>query len=622
MFILERDEHNPLLSPKTENSWEASGSFNWCPVDKNIAVYRAQSSSTLKDGMRRAVSTIAIAKSQDGIHYDDRKQLIVPEHDWEKFGCEDPRVTKVGKEYYIFYTALSTYPFRAEGIKIGLAKANGKMEITDKYPITPFNAKAMGLFSKKINGKFAALLTIKTDEPPSEICYVEFDKESDMWSSEFWQKWRSNIDPHKLNIRRSDNDQVELGAPPLYTAKGWLVIYSHIQGYFHGNRTFGTEALLLDLDDPRKIIARTKGSIIVPEEYYEHVGHVPNIIFPSGSATRGKILEIYYGAADTHGCIARANLDKFLNALVGKKTLLKRSPNNPIIAPRPDVAFETKGTLNPASVDVGGKVHIFYRAVSDKNVSTLGYAVSKDGTNIDKRLAEPVYIPRAEFEKPGGCEDPRATVIGDRVYMLYTAYDGNTPRIAGTSISTKDLLNQKWNWEMPKLVTISSITNKDGCVFPKKINGKYMIIHRLDDMVCADFIDSLDWEDEPVRSCISIIGPRQGMWDGAKVGLASPPIETRKGWLLFYHGVSHTTHYRVGVALLDLKDPTKILARSALPIFEPIEEYEWQGTVPGVVFPCGIVCRGNTIFLYYGAADFVVGVATAKVSEILDTLTI
>ena len=147
-----------------------------------------------------------------------------------------------------------------------------------------------------------------------------------------------------------------------------------------------------------------------------------------------------------------------------------------------------------------------------------------------------------------------------------------------------------------------------------------MIVHRLDDVICADLVESLEWRDEPVRSCIPIIRPRPGMWDGAKVGLACPLVETTEGWLLFYHGVSHTTHYRVGVALLDRDNPTSVRARSAFPIFEPVEDYEWKGAVPGVVFPCGVVRRGDTLLIYYGAADTVVGVATAKVSDILTIL--
>ena len=627
MFIIKRDDYNPILSPKAEHDWEAAGVFNWCPVGGSsrkpnaaqTVLYRAQSESKLQDGVHRSVSSIGIATSADGVRFDNRRELLKPEESWEKFGCEDPRVTTFGKTHYIFYTALSVYPFRAEGIRVALAKMDEKMNIIEKHPVTPFNAKAMALFPKKINGRFAALLTIRTDEPPSEVCYVEFDRESDIWSPEFWKNWKEDISSHTLHVRRGDNEQVELGAPPILTAKGWLVVYSHIQGYFHGNRTFGIEAVLLDKKNPRRIIGRTEGAFMVPEEYYEKVGQVPNVVFPSGALVRGNTLEIYYGAADTHSCVARVNLKQFLNVLLGKKQLFKRAANNPIISPRPDEAFETLGTFNPAAVDIGGRIHIFYRAVSNENISTWGLAVSKDGFVIDERLPDPVYSPRRDFEK-NGCEDPRATVIGDRVVVFYTAYDGIIPRVAATSISIRNLLKREWKWDMPELLTLASISNKNACILPRRINGKYMIIHRPDGIICADFVESLEWKNEPVRSCVPIIHPRPGMWDGAKIGLACPLVETKEGWLLFYHGVSNTTHYRIGVVLLDRDDPTRVKNRSVFPIFEPVEEYEWKGATPGVVFPCGIVRRGNILFLYYGAADSVVGVATAKLSEILAML--
>ena len=111
------------------------------------------------------------------------------------------------------------------------------------------------------------------------------------------------------------------------------------------------------------------------------------------------------------------------------------------------------------------------------------------------------------------------------------------------------------------------------------------------------------------------------MWDGVKVGISGPPIETEKGWLLFYHGISDKGEYRVGAALLDLEDPTIVLARTAAPVFEPVEKYEKEGIIPNVVFPCGNVLRNDTVYMYYGGADYVVGVATASLSELLDVLT-
>jgi predicted GH43/DUF377 family glycosyl hydrolase len=110
------------------------------------------------------------------------------------------------------------------------------------------------------------------------------------------------------------------------------------------------------------------------------------------------------------------------------------------------------------------------------------------------------------------------------------------------------------------------------------------------------------------------------MWDGVKVGISGPPLKTKAGWLLFYHGVSETSTYRMGAVLLDLADPTTVLARTAAPLFEPIEDYEMKGIIPKVVFPCGNIIRKDDIYLYYGGADKVVGVATISLSNLLKIL--
>ena len=107
-----------------------------------------------------------------------------------------------------------------------------------------------------------------------------------------------------------------------------------------------------------------------------------------------------------------------------------------------------------------------------------------------------------------------------------------------------------------------------------------------------------------------------------KVGISAPPIKTKHGWLLLYHGISKSHHtYRVGAVLLDLKDPAIVLSRMADPIFEPEEQYEKVGVVNNVVFPCGMVEKAGLLYIYYGGADKVVGVATIELDIILRALT-
>lgn len=642
MFTLTRSEHNPILSPMEEHPWEAAAAFNGCPVvqgKKTVLLYRAMSEPDLLREPHIRTSVIARAVSKDCAIYEERKVIISPDREFDYYGCEDPRVTKLGGTYYIFYTALGGYPYSADNIKVAVALSKDLETITEKHLVTPFNAKAMALFPEKINGKMAALVTVNTDRKPSDICYVEFNKKEDLWSPDFWNAWWQNLDAHKISIRRHDSDHIELGAPPVKTEKGWLVVYSHIQKYGEEKQVFGIEIVLLDLENPRKVVGRTKGPFMVPETYYEEVGQVAHVIFPSGALIRGGRLEVYYGGADTHCAFASIPLDNLLRSITeSDKKEIVRFPGNPIISPRPGVLWESLGTINPAAIYLGDKTHILYRAVSESNVSTLGYAASFDGLSIDERSDKPIYFPRASFEtRPGdtrnfGCEDPRLVEIDSRLYMNYTAYDGSTPRVAVSSISVKDFLAKRWSgWSDPEVITPPSISNKDSTILPEPIKngihpeysgGVYMIFHRVNESICADFVTSLDFSKEKITQGIEIIKPRRGMWDGGKVGISTPPVKTKHGWLLLYHGVSWSTTYRVGAVLLDLNDPTIVKARTAIPLFEPEEEYERKGMVSNVVFPCGLTVRGTMAYMYYGAGDSVIGVATVKMATLLRMLDI
>ena len=206
--------------------------------------------------------------------------------------------------------------------------------------------------------------------------------------------------------------------------------------------------------------------------------------------------------------------------------------------------------------------------------------------------------------------------------MVYTAFDGvRPPRVALSSIGVKDFLAKRWNkWSKPMLASPDNVADKDACLMPEKIGGQYMWIHRIDPMICADFLDDLDFSKTRLTRCMEIMGPRPGMWDSTKVGIAGPPIKTKKGWLLIYHGVSKTSTYRLGAVLLDLKNPSVIISRSVDTIFEPLEEYERVGVVKNAVFSCGSVLRGDTILIYYGGADTVLGVAKVSLKKLLNIL--
>lgn len=631
MFTVKRSPYNPILKPIRELSGEAFAIFNWCPVkEKKIihCLFRETAETILASGIRLNFSTIGYAQSKDGIHFKERKKFIVPEFEWEKFGCEDPRVTKLGEKYYVFYTALSEYPFTARGIKVGLAITKDFKTIEEKQLVTPFNAKAMALFPDKIKGKLVVILTVNPDMPPSRIAIAQFEKEEEIYSSDYWNNWYKELDKNTIKLRRADSDHVEIGAPPIKTEDGWLLIYSHIQYYFTDNKIFGIEAVLLDLEEPRNILGRTRGPFLVPEEIYEKFGYVPNVVFPSGGFVEGGKLQIYYGAADTSCCVAMVNLDDLLNYLKSevKGKRIRRYEKNPIITPNPNNRWEAKATFNPAVIDLGGKIHILYRALSTNNTSVIGYAATVDGFNINERLTKPVYVPREAFEMKtvkgaaSGCEDPRITKIGNTLYMFYTAYDGTYPKVAVTTISVEDFLNKNWKWTIPFWISLEKVDDKDACLLPGRVKGKYMVFHRISVSICATFVDSLNFELEKIDGNVKIIQPRRGMWDSKKVGIAGPPIKTKEGWILLYHGISDDNVYRVGAALLDLEDPTIVLSRTASYILGPELEYEKGGIVSNVVFPCGAVVRQGILFIYYGGADLVVGVATVKIGDLLDML--
>jgi predicted GH43/DUF377 family glycosyl hydrolase len=633
MYIVRRSANNPLLAPIGDRPWEAHGTFNGCPVMKgNIThlLYRAQGRP---DALQTpaGISTIGKALSLDGEKFQNRRQFIAPEEDWEKYGCEDPRVTLFEGKYVIFYTALGGMPFGPGNIKVAMAISKDLETISERHLITPFNAKAAALFPERIGKKITMILTAHTDDPPVRIAIAQCDSLEELWSLEFWQNWHNKIDEHTINPVRFPQDHVEVGAPPIKTKEGWLLVYSYIQNYFGGGkRVFGVEALLLDLKDPTKIIAQTRGPFMVPEEIYELYGAVPNIIFPTGALlNKNGRIDLYYGAADTVCAKASFDLTDFLTALVPSKraTLTTRPKENPIIVPDPKHPWEAEATFNAAAIDLGGTVHLLYRAMGPEKTSVLGHATSKNGIKFTHRDAKPAYVPREDFEKKqhegnSGCEDPRLTKIGDTIYMTYTAYDGVHPtRVALTSISTKDFLAEKFDkWAKPQLTTPDNVGDKDMCLMPEKIGGQYMLLHRIDPQLCADFLDTLDFSKNRLTRCIEIMGPRPGMWDSVKIGIAGPPIKTKEGWLLIYHGVSRTGTYRLGAALLDLKNPTIVLARAIDPILEPQEKYEREGIVPRAVFSCGAILRGDTLFIYYGGADTVMAVATMSLKQLLKVL--
>jgi predicted GH43/DUF377 family glycosyl hydrolase len=629
MIQVKRHLKNPILSA-SNNSWEKHAVFNPGVVkdaNKYHMLYRAWGEKQIYFGKEMELHTIGYAESSDGIKFGKRRQLIVPEKDWERWGCEDPRVTKIDDKYYILYTALSDFPHTADGIKVGLATTKDFKKIISKHLVTHFNAKGASLFPEKINGKYTMTLTVNTDKPPSKMLIAQFEKMEDIWNKNIWDKYLKKPNIYSIELQRHHDDHIEAGAPPVKTKEGWLFIYSYIKNYKNPPPTFGVEAVVLDQYDPYKIIYRTDKPFMIPEKKYEKEGKVGNIVFPTSVLKKDKKLQIYYGAADTSIALAEVKTKELMDNMINKEVKLERFMENPIITPKPGSSWESKYTFNPAAILLDNKVHIIYRAMNDDDKSSLGYAVSSDGLHIDERLHDPIYVSREDTEKRinpiyYSCEDPRMTILGDKIYMCYTAFDGKSPTVvAFTYIAIKDFLNRYWNWNTPRIISNPKISNKNTCVFPDKVNGKYVFLHRLEHKIWLDYVDDLSFSKKHWLEGKPIILPREHMWDSEKIGIAGPPHKTDEGWLLVYHGLSkHDKKYRLSAVLLQLDKPEKVLARLDYPILEPDAPYEQKGVRPGTVFANGSVILNDRLYVYYGAGDETLAVAHCNFDQLLSAL--
>jgi predicted GH43/DUF377 family glycosyl hydrolase len=294
---------------------------------------------------------------------------------------------------------------------------------------------------------------------------------------------------------------------------------------------------------------------------------------------------------------------------------MERFSGNPILRPIEEHAWESRMVFNAGAIYLEGKVHLLYRAMGNDNISRLGYASSLDGFTIDERLPNPVFEPASETEKDG-CEDPRLGEVDGQLIMTYTAFREESHlqvyQISLTTIAMDDFIQKKWSWGIRRL-PFPGIRDKNAVVFPQKVNGRYVMLHRIDPDLCIAYSDDLEkWCD-----FMSVMKPRADGWDNSKIGVAGSPIKLKEGWLIVYHGVNVERMYSLGVALLDLDHPERVLYRSKEYVLAPREDYERIGKVPNVIFSCGNVVLDNRLFVYYGGADSVLCVATKSLDELL-----
>ncbi len=299
---------------------------------------------------------------------------------------------------------------------------------------------------------------------------------------------------------------------------------------------------------------------------------------------------------------------------------MTRTANNPIIQPRSEMAWESTSTFNPGAVKNGEITHILYRAVGERNISSIGYAATMDGETILDRSMEPVLLPAGPWEELG-CEDPRITAFDGTYYVFYTAYSRRGPRIA--LASTTDFKGfKRYGLIGP------DHDDKDSALFPELVGGKVTIVHRIAPNIELAFLDSIEqmktsnpyWKDYFKHIEADTIMRPRWKWEKKKVGIGPPPIRTDAGWVVIYHGVDSHNVYHAGAALLDLEDPRRVIARTPEPILDPEEDFERIGVVPNVVFPEGAVVIGDELKVFYGGADKVCCLASVPMKLLIETL--
>jgi len=331
-----------------------------------------------------------------------------------------------------------------------------------------------------------------------------------------------------------------------------------------------------------------------------------------------------------------------------------------IILQQTALDFENEGVLNPAAIREGDFVHLFYRAVSKRNYSSIGYCKLMGPLEIEERMKTPLLFPEFDYESHG-MEDPRIVKIDDLYYLTYTAYDGvNALGALATSedlvnfkkigiivpqieyelfdglADPADMLDEKYyrynqhNTIVEKEGIKVMLWDKDVVFFPRKINGKFCFLHRIKpEIQMVIGIESLEdltdefWKNYLLNFKNNVLFSPNHDYEISYIGGGCPPIETELGWLIIYHGVHVSVKgyvYSACAALFDIENPQIEIARLPYPLFVPEEIWELKGDVNNVCFPTGAVVFDDILYIYYGAADERIACASISLSELLKEL--
>lgn len=586
--------------------------------DGKIWCYFASASNTRNKGV-----DIRLASSEDGsvFYWAPKKVFVIEESSDREYitNCEYLNISRLHVDYFMTYGKKSA---RTKSIRT--ASSNDLFKWKRLEAISGVSEKALLVPKYLYNGKHVMYFGEKNIS-------IAFSNDLENW------------DQKKILLRpRKDRfDSSNLIVGQIFVKADGIVLIYYAKTR---DKKYAIGAVQFDRNDPARIIWRTDDSLWEqPREWKSEK------MRPIGMAELNGELVSYW--EDEKHCLIALFMPgiwfrvDYPEKVQEKYPRLERVAHNPIIKPRRENKWESRATFNPTAIFKRNKVHIIYRAIGEDDVSSLGYAASSDGTSVNERYPQPMYVPTQSFEGVapertkgrvvtaeyisggggwGGCEDPRISQIEKRLYLTYVAYDGcNPPRVALSSISVKDFRARRWNWTKPVLISPPGVVDKNACILPEKVNGKFVIFHRVYPNILVDFVDDLDFDGETkFLKGEHIIPPARLSWDSKKVGIGPTPLKTEYGWLAIYQAVGRqdSSKYKIGAMLLDLKDPAKVLYRSTQPVLEPVEWYENDGHKPGVVYPCGAVIKDGQLIVYYGGADSFVCASSAPIDEFLNKL--
>ena len=488
----------PILAPSPDIPWASGAVFNpgavldadgtlrllarGVPAGYTRVAVDSPDATEADYGYDNYVSRLGLAARQtDGTFRLAAEPFLAPGSDLDRYGVEDARITRLGDRYYITYTILAEPAAQANaGVGIGLASTTDWEAVEVHGRIGPaVRDKDAALFPRLIGGKVAMMHRVV---PDMQIAVFEDEEQLRQPGAAFWERHLATLDEHVVMRpqRRWEEKKIGIGPPPIETPEGWLVVY-------HGadaDHVYRAGLALLDLDDPRRVIARTRRPVLAPVHDYELHGDVPNVVFPQGAVVEDGTLRLYYGAADTtigeasapladvlallheergQGHVARVHLafrgdrDEPRDLGTSPVPVERLHGGQPVLEPIPGHAWESRVVLNPAAVlvddadeleglmetwtlsdtdraalrEAGGACVMLYRAQGSAYererphgthvASALGLAVFTPDLRLVRRWAEPVIAPEAAFHDLG-VEDARCTKVGDTYYLHYTGY--------------------------------------------------------------------------------------------------------------------------------------------------------------------------------------------------------